>query len=159
MKTHRRRNQRGFLLMAAVFLVVVVGAFIGYLATQSNVQELTSIDDLQSARALQAARAGLEWGAYTIIQTPADGAFTVPCQTATDLAPTIRTLTFAGTSLSDFTTTLKCSASSVTEGGAIVRTYKLVSNACNVPTGGACPNGSTTSSIYVDREVTATISP
>jgi MSHA biogenesis protein MshP len=153
-----RRRQQGFLLMAAVFLVVVVGAFIGYLATQSNVQEVTSTDDLQSARALQAARAGLEWGAYTILQNQAD-AFVTGCQAGTSTKTLDASNGFGGTTLAPFTTTLTCTGASLSEGSATVRVYRLVSNACNLPNAGACPNASTTSAVYVDRELAATITP
>ena len=135
------RRQRGFLLMAAVFLVVVVGAFIGYLATQSNVQELTSADDVQAARALQAARSGIEWGAYQVIRNNS-------CSGTS--------LTFpAGTTLAPFTATVTCTASgSLTEGATTEIVYKVTANACNSP---PCPNNATTSATYVDREITVSI--
>src|SRR3954469_7621473 len=113
------RRQRGFLVMAGIFLIVVVGAYVAYLATQSNVQQITSLDDLQSARAYQAARAGLEWGAYQVIRS--NGA----CAASTDK-------TFpAGTTLAAFTATVTCTASgALTEGGATLVVYKVTSNAC-----------------------------
>jgi MSHA biogenesis protein MshP len=135
-------RQSGFLLMAAVFLVVVVGAFIGYLATQSNVQQSTITSDIQSARALQAARAGMEWGAYQLMQGGAT------------CAAFPSTITFPGTTLSPFTTSVTCSSVSSTEGASTIVTYQIVSTACNVP---ACPNTTTTASTYVERQVSLTI--
>jgi MSHA biogenesis protein MshP len=143
--------------MAAVFLLVVVAAFIAYAATQSSVQQVVSTDDLQSARALQAARTGLEWGAFTILRNSGD-AFVTGCQGGTSTKTLDSSNGFGGTSLSSFTTTLTCTGTSVTEGGASVRIYRLTSNACNAPSGGACP-GTSTSATYVDRELTATIAP
>lgn len=137
--------------MAAVFLVVVVGAFIAYLATQSNVQQATSIEDFESARAVQAARAGLEWAGY---QIQING---VACAGGA-CAGAGTTLTFAGTSLAEFTTTVSCSCDSLTEGANTVTVYRLTSNACNIPAAGpVCPNGGTTAATYVDRELSATI--
>ena len=136
------RRQRGFLVMAAIFLIVVVGAYIGFLATQSNVQQVTSVDDLQSARAYQAARAGLEWGAYQLIGSSS-------CTASTNL-------TFpASTTLAPFTAKVTCTPSgSLTEGAATVVVYRVTSNACNSP---PCPNAATTSSVYVEREVSVSI--
>jgi len=137
-----RPRQRGFLIMAAVFLVVVVGAFIAYLATQSNVQQTTSISDFQSARALQAARSGIEFGAYQIMQNNADcTAFPA-------------TITFTGTTLAEFTAAVTCTATGATEGANTVNIYQLTSNACNIP---ACPNATTTAPTYVERQVSLTI--
>ena len=142
MRPRARRSQKGFLVMAAIFLLVVVGAFIGYVATQSNAQQVASILDLQSARAMQAARAGIEWAAYQIMQNGAN------CAGAST------TLTFAGTTLADFSATVTCTSNSVTEGAGTIVVYQLVSNACNVP---ACPNATTTASTYVERQVSLTI--
>jgi MSHA biogenesis protein MshP len=142
---HRRQHEQGFLLMAAVFLVVVVGAFIGYIATQANVQEITSADDVQSVRALQAARAGVELGAYQVIQNG-----TCPASS----------LTFpASTTLAPFTVAITCTTSaSLTEGATTEVVYNITANACNVPQAGTpCPNSTTTSAVYVDREVSITI--
>ena len=138
------RRQRGFLVMAAIFLIVVVGAYIGFLATQSNVQQVTSIDDLQSARAYQAARAGLEWGAYQITRPVSPS-----CVASTPI-------TFpASTTLAPFTAKVTCVASgSLTEGATPTIVYRITSNACNSP---PCPTSGTPSAIYVEREVSVSI--
>ncbi|HZP93781.1 MAG TPA: agglutinin biogenesis protein MshP [Burkholderiales bacterium] len=137
----RVRAQRGFLIMAGVFLLVVVGAFIGYMATQSTVQGATTVDDVQSARALQAARAGIQWGAWQVLRNSGN-------------CPASTTLTFAGTTLAAFSATVTCGTTTLTEGTGNVVVYTLTSNACN---SSPCPNAGTTSSTYVDREVTATL--
>jgi len=57
------KNQAGFTLVQAVFILVVL-AFLGVAMMRlSGVQSSTSIFALQGARAYQAARSGLEWGA------------------------------------------------------------------------------------------------
>ena len=147
------RRQGGFLIIAAVFLIVVLAALVGYLMTVSTTSQAASAADLNSARAYQAARAGVEWGAYQFLRN-SGGTFTTNCNTATET----RNITF-GSTLSAFTATVTCtSIGPITEGAvATVRAYRLVSNACNEPSGGACPNTTTVASTYVDREVSLSI--
>lgn len=147
-KLPSRRAQRGFLIIAAVFLLVVVGGLVAYLTTVSTTSQAASAADLSSARAYQAARAGAEWAAFQILQNPA-GAFKTSC----DGGSATNTLTFSAT-LSAFQAKVDCTGASFTEGAATVRTYAIKSNACNEP---ACPSTATTSSTYVEREVGLTI--
>lgn len=55
-------RQRGFAVIAAIFLVVVLAALGAFMVTFSNTQHLTSAQDVQGSRAYWAARGGLEWG-------------------------------------------------------------------------------------------------
>ena len=151
----RVRRQQGFLIIAGVFLIVVLAALIGYLMTASTTSQTASASDLNSARAYQSARAGMEWGIWRILQGPATaGTFEKDCESAS----TIRNITF-GSTLAAFTATVTCSSTSTTEGAASVRTYTLTANACNVSTGGAsaCPNSGALASTYVEREVRLTV--
>jgi MSHA biogenesis protein MshP len=153
MKTMRRR-QRGFLMIIGIFLLVVIGGLAVYLATVSTASQASSAADVSAARAYQAARAGAEWAAYWI--TPAPPAKPSTFKTQCDTSPgytAVGTLT-----LGDFTVTVTCtSRAPFTEGGGTVQWYSVVSNACNAPTAGACPNNATTSSTYVNREVSLTL--
>ena len=134
-----RTRQGGFLVIAAIFLLVVVAAYVGYVTTQSNVQQLTTLADLQSARALQAARAGIEWGAFQVIRNSS-------CSNTT--------LTFAGTSLAEFSTAVTCSsAGPLTEGASSITTYQVTANACNSP---PCPSAAATAT-YAERQLTVSI--
>ena len=54
--------QRGFGLVAALFLILVIAGVIAAMARLAVTQHGTSSLALQQARAYQAARAGLEWG-------------------------------------------------------------------------------------------------
>jgi MSHA biogenesis protein MshP len=150
------RRQRGFLIIAGVFLVVVLAGLVVYLSTVSTTSQAASAADMNAARAYQAARAGMEWGAYQILRNPG-GAFDTSCNSGT---PT--NLTFAGT-LAPFTASVTCTRDNLTEGastgGTAVKSYRIVSNGCNEPTGGgpSCPNAATVSSTYVEREVRLTI--
>jgi MSHA biogenesis protein MshP len=140
-KAHPRHAQRGFLVIAGVFLLVVLAGLVAYLTTTSTTSQAASAADLNASRAYQAARAGVEWGAFQILQ--AGGS----CVPSTDK-------TFAGTTLAAFTATVTCASASVTEGAATVTAYTIVSTACNeVP----CPNTTTLSSTYVERQITVSI--
>jgi MSHA biogenesis protein MshP len=140
----QRRRQRGFLVIAAVFLLVVLAGLVAYLTTVSTTSQAASAADFNSARAYQAARAGIEWGAYQILQVPA---YATACNGATQTT----TLT-----LGSFKATVTCTASAaITEGASTtVRSYRIVSNGCN--TGAAsCPGA--ISSTYVERELALSI--
>jgi MSHA biogenesis protein MshP len=142
------RRQRGFLIIAAVFLLVVLAGLVAYLMTVSTTSQAASAADQNSAKAYQAARAGAEWGAYQLLRTT--GTFKTTCDGVG--ATATHNLTFAS-GLSAFTATVTCTRVTLTEGAASVKAYRLVSNACNSPNAGACPNNATTASTYVEREV------
>jgi MSHA biogenesis protein MshP len=127
--------------MAAVFLLVVVAAFIAYAANQASVQQQTTIADVQSARAYQAARAGLEWGAYQVLRTSLNPA----CPAGT--------IGFAGTTLADFVANVSCTSSDATEGALTITTYNITSTACNAA---SCPSG-TPNAVYAERQVSLTL--
>ncbi len=139
-----RQRQRGFLVIAAVFLLVVLAGLVAYLTTVSTTSQAASAADLNSARAYQAARAGIEWGAYQVLRVPA---FAAAC----DAAPQTSTL-----NLGSFKATVTCTASAaITEGASTtVRAYRVVSNGCNTAAA-ACPGA--VSGTYVERELALSI--
>ncbi len=57
------KNQAGFTLVQAIFIVVVLALLGAAMVRLIGVQSSTSVMALQQARAYQAARSGLEWGA------------------------------------------------------------------------------------------------
>lgn len=59
---HRAKAQRGFSIVAAIFILVVLSALAGFIVSTTATQNLDLAKDFQSARALQAARTGIEWG-------------------------------------------------------------------------------------------------
>lgn len=72
----------GFVLPSAIFLLVILAALAAFLVTISTTQSTTSAQDVQGARAYQAARAGIEWGLYQVLDPlnasavpPADAAW------------------------------------------------------------------------------------
>ena len=58
---------RGFVLPSAIFLLVILAALATFLVRISTTQSITSAQDVQGARAYQAARAGIEWGLYQVL--------------------------------------------------------------------------------------------
>ncbi|RZJ10693.1 MAG: hypothetical protein EOP39_08095 [Rubrivivax sp.] len=60
--------------------------------------------------------------------------------------------------LSDFTVTVACTrtpaAGTVTDDGVAMVFYTLVATACNITSGGGCPNGTTTEPTYAERQLT-----
>jgi len=137
------RRQTGFGLIAALFLLVILAALGIAITFIVGVQQNTASLDALGSQAYQAARAGVEWAAYQVT-----GSTTPTCN---------GTLTFAGTSLQNFTTTVTCTQTITTEGSTTIRLYNIVSDACDDPNAGACPNTGSTSKIYTERQLTVVI--
>lgn len=133
-------NCGGFAIVAAIFILVVLAALGAFILRISSSQQIGSALDVQSARAYQAARAGIEWGAYNQLQSGV-------CAPATSFVPTAATL-------SGFTITVTCAATADASGGPTI--YALTSTACNMPSGGACPNTASPGALYVERRLAAT---
>ena len=60
-------KQQGFLLPAAIFILVILAGLGAYALNITSVQQSTSLQDTQGTRAYQAARAGVEWAAYQVL--------------------------------------------------------------------------------------------
>jgi MSHA biogenesis protein MshP len=133
--------QRGFSIVSAIFLVVILAALGAFMVSLSSTQHTTSALDVKGARAYQAARAGIEWAAYQGIKNAA--AF--GCATA---GPSNDTISFPG-DLASFTTTVACASATHDEGGNTVRVYSITSTA---------RSGVVGSIHYVERVLTATVS-
>lgn len=90
---------RGFAIVSAIFILVVLAALGAFIVNISTNQQIGSAIDVQGVRAYQAARAGIEWGLYQQRQTvPAS------CVAAPPFNP-------AATTLAGFTISVACSAS------------------------------------------------
>lgn len=146
------RAARGFSTVTALFLLVVLSALGAFLLTVSSTQQSSSALDVESARAYQAARAGIEWAAWQVLDPNNTLGSALPSCPA---SPT-NLSGLAGT-LSSFTVTVTCAESTTTEANRNVRVYRITATACNQPAAGACPNSSPTS-FYVERQLEATLS-
>jgi len=61
------RGQHGFAFIAALFLLVVLGAFVAFATTISMNAQGSGAISVQGVRAYEAARAGIEWATYQIL--------------------------------------------------------------------------------------------
>jgi MSHA biogenesis protein MshP len=134
-------HQHGFSLISAIFLLVVIAALGTFAVTLSTTQQQSSAMDVQGSRAYQAARAGIEWGAYQVLRNSA-GAFSTACLAGTTPQP----LTGLPNTLANFTVTVTCSSVSTTDGTTPLIVFQLLSTAYQ----GTSPN-------YVERQITVTI--
>lgn len=64
----RRYGQRGFGAIAAIIILVILAIISAGLVKLGTTQQITSAQDILSARAWQAARAGNEWGLYQALR-------------------------------------------------------------------------------------------
>ena len=132
------RRARGFVLVLALFLIVSLAAIGAYLLKVSNVQVETAVMDEQGARAYQAARAGIEWGAYQVLRNSS-------CPT-TGFA-------LSG-SLAGFRVNVACTSYGLeTEGAGPVTAYRITATGCNDLA--ACPG--TITPTYVERQLQLTV--
>ena len=115
--------ESGFVLPTAIFLLVVLAALGTYMVTLSRTSHISSALDIQGARAYQAARTGIEWAAWRVVDPP-----TQP-PTSTTLCPASpTTLTLAGT-LDAFAVSVSCTRTQFTDGAEPVAMYQIVSTA------------------------------
>ena len=89
--------QRGFALVSAIFLLVVLGLLAGFATYFVSVQSSSLVLDLRGAQALQAANAGLEYGAWQVLRNGGT------CAASTTLG------TLGGT-LAPFTVVVNCTS-------------------------------------------------
>jgi MSHA biogenesis protein MshP len=143
----RRAHARGFAIVSAIFILVVLAALGAFVVNISTNQQIGSALDVQGVRAYQAAKAGIEWGVYRIQATYA------PPDPNTRVCPAATTsFTPSAPTLSGFTVTVTCTAT--TDGANNGPTvYTLTSTACSQPAAGACPNTAPTGFNYIERRM------
>jgi MSHA biogenesis protein MshP len=134
--------------VTAIFLIVVLAALGAFMVTISGLQQTSGALDVQGARAYQAARAGIEWKTYQVVQPPQPSPNCVPSQN----------LTLSGT-LSAFTVTVQCTTfTTANELGIAVNLYQITSTACNAPSAGNCPStAANPGPRYLERRLQATV--
>jgi MSHA biogenesis protein MshP len=72
------RTESGFVLPTAIFLLVVLAALATYMVSLSRTSHLSSALDIQGTRAYLAARAGIEWAAWQLLQNPTPSCVAAP---------------------------------------------------------------------------------
>ncbi len=158
---HAPRRQRGLSIVTAIFLMVVLAMLGAFMLSVTAIQQSSQQLDLQGVRAYQAARAGIEWGAFQVLDPnhTLNPATCSPVVLPSCPAASTNLSGLAG-SLSPFTVTVTCSAvinAPTTEGNRNIGAYQIIATACNQPSAGACPNASPTSG-YVERQLQSTLS-
>lgn len=129
------RPERGFALVAALFLIVVIALVVATMSRLAVNQQADGNLALQQARAYQAARAGLEWGINRVRATASCASGSV---------------SMAGGNLSDFSVSLICSRLDYTgDDGAALSLFRLEATAANGAPGDRVD--------YAWRRLTATV--
>ena len=95
-----RRRQRGVSLFAAIFLVVVLGALATFAVRVGSAGQQDADTAIMRERALAAARAGFEFGAYRALSVPP-----TPCAARPTIAAPV-TINLTQGSLSGFSATV-----------------------------------------------------
>jgi MSHA biogenesis protein MshP len=140
----RRNRMQGVSLLTAIFLLVVIAVLGAYIASVSTTQHTTANLDVQGSNAYQAAYAGIQFGAYQVLQN--GGA----CAATTSIGLT-------GV-LAGFSVTVQCTNTTpggYLEGGASRNIYRIIATGCSPPNAGACPG--VQGGYYVERQLEATI--
>ena len=149
-------RQRGFAYIAAVVLLLVVAGISVALLRLTSTQQSTVNQGLLAARANQAARAGVEWMMYRIVNASPTG-----CPAAATLPAHLDTFRAD----SGFRVSVTCTATAFNEGesapGVAVakRIYQIDAVACNSP-GAQCPDAtaaSVSAPDYVERRRSTSI--
>ena len=136
-----RLIESGFVLPTAIFLLVILGALGAYMVSLSRTSHISSALDVQGGRAYQAARAGIEWGAWQVVDPQALQPSPTPCPAS----PTV--LTLSGT-LAAFTVSVSCTRTLTTDGADSVAIYQVTSTA----TAGVAGEVD-----YVERQIQSTL--
>ncbi len=139
------RSSRGFSLISAIFLLVVIAALGAFAVTLSTTQQQSAALDVLGVRGYQAARAGVEWGAYQVLpNTAVPGGFAATCRAGA----TSQVLPALPGTLSVFGVNVGCISTAHSEAAATITVYQLTSTATmGVP---ATPS-------YVERQMSVTI--
>lgn len=129
------KTQRGFSIVMAIFVLVVLGLLGSYMVRMAGVQLSTFNQTLLGARAYQAAHAGIEWGIARI--SNGGNCADINAQTA---------MSFSG--LNGFSVRLSCSNQSYSEADKNPTVYRISA---------LSQFGSYSSSEYVARELEVSI--
>jgi MSHA biogenesis protein MshP len=134
-------RQQGFGAVVALVILVIMAVLAAGLVRLGTTQQVTSSQDILSARAWQVARAGNEWGLYQALQSGS-------CSGASGTLD-LRAAT-------GFSVTVSCTSKNFNEGETspgtpqAITTYSIKAVACN---SAACPDvASAATPGYIERE-------
>lgn len=130
------KQQRGFGVIAAIVILVILAALAGAIVSVGTTQQLTSAQDFMSAKAWQATRAGNEWGLFRALNNQDWQGGSTSCDTAS------QSVTLDLSADSGFFVSVTCDSWLFKEGESVpgtaqeVRIYRIKSVACPAAT---CP--------------------
>jgi MSHA biogenesis protein MshP len=139
--------------LAAIFILVALAGLAAFVVSISTNQQIGATLDTQGFRAYRVARAGLEWGLHQSLVHSVGN-----CPGAASSSTHSFTPPAAATSMAGMTVTVHCQKTTDANGGPTV--FNLTATACNQPATGwtsttaACPNTSTATGLYVERQIT-----
>ena len=134
--------ESGFVLPTAIFLLVILAALAAYMVSLSRISHISSALDIQGGRAYQAARAGIEWAAWQVVDPQNLQPSPAPCPAS----PTALALT--GT-LAAFAVSVTCTQTLTVDGADTVAIYQIASTATSGVAG---------EMDYVERQIQASFS-
>jgi MSHA biogenesis protein MshP len=137
-----RKHERGFALVAAIFIVVVLAMLGIMMVTIGGMERATASAAVQGTRAFYAARSGVEWGTFGALNN------TVPTCGAAPSAPTTNTFNLAVTGLNGFTVSVVCIYTTHKERSDTYNVYVITSTATS---------GSFGDADYVSRTLQVTV--
>lgn len=139
------RAGRGFSLPTAIFVVLVLWLLGAFIVSITGTQQIGFALDVQGTRAYHAARSGVEWAAYHVL----DPNNTLPGDTLPSCPASPATLTGLGGNLAGFAVSVTCTETTTTESNRDVRTYLIISTAFS---------GTPGTATYIERQVQALLS-
>ena len=114
-------TESGFVLPTAIFLLVILAALAAYMVSLSRTSHISSALDIQGSRAYQAARAGIEWAAWQVVDPQGLQPSPAPCPAATTLV--------LEETLAAFRVDVSCTPFVETDGADTVAIYQITSTA------------------------------
>lgn len=140
------RRQRGVSLVAAIAVLLLLGGLGAYAMRAASTQHAGSAADILGVRAYHAARSGIEWAAYQVLQGDLATGF---CNGGA----TSGTVTGLAGDLASFSVAVTCQRTDHSEAGTALRMYTVTSTACNRA---SCPSTSAEAN-YVERQLTVVL--
>lgn len=137
------RRQSGFSIVMGIFLLLIIAGLGVFMLSIYVSQQTASTQDIQGARAYQAAKAGIEWGTYQIMLPENGTAVVAPYACIGAMG----TPSFSG-ALQNFAVSVSCSVVTTTEGPNTIRVYQIVSTASF---------GTAPSPDFIERQMSARI--
>lgn len=142
--TFKQRSQLGFLLPAAIFLLVILAGLGAYAVNINSVQQQSSVQDIQSARVYHRARGLLEYATYQVLNNTSS--------TNLPSCPILTNLSISNLdSLLTSSNNIACTSQDydIDGGDSIIRVYKIQSSV---------NSGTLNTENYIERQIDLTIS-